>query len=151
MYLHKPLNCYNLIKISRLKGGISEDPAYPKGMYPSSKQCEECYTKNGEFDEEKVVEFLVKVYSKPERTLQPVDHIPEHLQKLSLARSDFGKTNSTGGFFSGSDYWIFCIVYFSVATLLVLVYLHFRGYRRIDSSAFCRRFLQNNQAGKSNI
>ncbi|ODM98934.1 Sulfhydryl oxidase 2 [Orchesella cincta] len=132
----------------RTKGTASEDPGYPKGKYPNDKQCSSCYKEDGIFDEDKVFEYLLNVYSSPIRTLrthqtekskrdaEPVHSGPKHAPRLS------------SGIFSGTDYWIFCIVYLSVAALLIFGYLHFKSgsRRRVDPLAICRKFIQTSKS-----
>jgi hypothetical protein len=130
-----------------LKGSLSEDPAYPKIAYPGETQCSECYGKENIFDEEKVLQHLIKVYSKPERTLQPVKPATERIYSNGNARP------MNPGFFSGIDYWLFCIVYLAVAVLLVLAYVHFRVKRGRGfdiSYLFCRRE-KHLYTGKNNV
>ncbi|XP_035707657.1 sulfhydryl oxidase 2 isoform X2 [Folsomia candida] len=143
LWLWKAHNKVNL----RLKGTLSEDPVYPKIQYPSETQCPECYGKETIFDEEKVLQHLLTVYSKPERTLQPIQSSPDRL----YATNDGG--HKSPGFFSGTDYWLFCIVYLSVALLLIFGYVHFRMRKgaRFDISYFMCRKLKHHYTGKNNV
>ncbi|KAL3088310.1 hypothetical protein niasHT_023870 [Heterodera trifolii] len=47
----------------RLKGEASEDPHFPKQQFPPSELCSKCRAQNGDFDEQKVLRFLLKYYS----------------------------------------------------------------------------------------
>lgn len=49
----------------RLKeeNGISQDPKFPKQQFPPASICPECRRDNGEFDEQKVLQFMLKYYS----------------------------------------------------------------------------------------
>lgn len=51
-------------------------------------------------------------------------------------------------FFSGTDYWIFFIVYLSVAALLIFGYIHFKlgSRRRLDPLALCRKFISSSRS-----
>lgn len=46
---------------------LIQDPAFPKSLYPSVQQCPKCYVNPKAFDEVKVEEYLLKIYSHPER------------------------------------------------------------------------------------
>lgn len=47
----------------RLKGEASEDPHFPKQQFPPKELCPECRDSAGSFDEEKVLQFLIRYYS----------------------------------------------------------------------------------------
>ncbi|CAL8126047.1 unnamed protein product [Orchesella dallaii] len=143
LWLWRAHNKVNL----RTKGSESEDPGYPKGLYPNDKQCPTCYTGDGSFDEDKVFEYLLNIYSSPIRTMR------NHQTEKSKREADtqfrsHQAPHRQSRFFSGTDYWIFCIVYLSVAALLIFGYLHFKlgSRRRIDPLAICRKFLQTSRS-----
>lgn len=124
--------------------------------YPSEAQCSDCHTSEGSFNEEKVFEYLVKVYTHPTRTTQSTgpkkreskwenggdgkDPVASKQQQYSKNRHQISSR-----FFSGTDYWIFCIVYLSVASLLIFGYYHFKlgSRRRLDPFAICRKFVNS--------
>lgn len=84
------------------------------------------------------------MYGKPERTLQPV--------KLEQDRVYGTRVSQNTNFFSGIDYWLFFVVYLSVAILLVFAFIHFRVRKiRFDFSyIFCRR-IKHSYLGKNNV
>lgn len=141
-----------IILYFRLKGAISEDPGFPKGSYPSETQCSPCHTAEESYDEEKVLEYLVKIYTHPARTMQS---LPKHqAEKRSSSGNDQHSADhemrrqQSSRFFSGTDYWIFCIVYLSVAALLIFGYYHFKlgSRRRLDPLAICRKFVHTSRS-----
>ncbi|KRY58937.1 Sulfhydryl oxidase 1 [Trichinella britovi] len=46
-----------------LKGDKTEDPRFPKNPFPYPKLCPECRKMDGSFDEDKVLEFLIRFYT----------------------------------------------------------------------------------------
>ncbi|XP_065200753.1 sulfhydryl oxidase 2-like isoform X1 [Planococcus citri] len=47
----------------RLSGDFSEDPAYPKVQFPASNMCPECRHSNDSWREDKVLSYLVSMYT----------------------------------------------------------------------------------------
>lgn len=152
-----------------MKGTLSEDPAYPKIQYPTDtqvsiflfhcgsttllnchilSQCPECYGKETIFDEDKVIKYLLNVYSKPERTMEPIKTYPERIYSTN------GMQKSETRFFTGTDYWLLCIVYLCVAALLIFGYVHFRvrkGAKLDISYLLCRKLKHHYITGKNNV
>lgn len=56
---------------SRLAGDGSEDPAFPKVQFPVRAVCPECYHADGSWNELKVLDYLVRMYSNPQQAGQP--------------------------------------------------------------------------------
>jgi len=132
----------------RLKGTLSEDPGFPKTQFPTESQCSDCYLdETNVFDESQVLQFLLKMYSKPERTLV---HVKPSTERIYAT----GARMSNSRFFSGIDYWLFGGVYIMVAALLVFAYIHFRVRSirfTIPSSSWFRRVKHQYYVGKSNV
>jgi len=131
----------------RLKGTLSEDPGFPKTQFPTDTQCSDCYLKENVFDESEVLQYLLKMYSKPERTLVHVKPSTERIYST-------GARMSNSRFFSGIDYWLFGGVYILVAAILVFAYIHFRVRSirfTIPSSSFWFRRVKHHYVGKSNV
>ncbi|CAG7733616.1 unnamed protein product [Allacma fusca] len=87
LWLWKIHNEVNL----RLIGAPSEDPGFPKQRYPNKEQCSECYDGLVNFDEGKVMEYLLKKYSNPQRS--------SHERKLDedIIANSRGRRSGVGG------------------------------------------------------
>jgi hypothetical protein len=88
LWLWKTHNEVNL----RLKGAPSEDPGFPKQRYPNKEQCSECYDGPVNFDEGKVMEYLLKIYTHPQRSS------PHEIKSYeNLVENSRGKRAGMGG------------------------------------------------------
>jgi len=140
---------------TRLVGDISEDPTFPKLVFPSKEYCSACYLPLtgsnlwDEFDKTKVMEFLKNLYSKEKLNnlgLQ-IDVQESALVEAPLAQTDederldvsnFRKSENSSGFifFNGADISICLLVWFISAILLVVIYLKFISRKKFSNTAF---------------
>lgn len=102
---------------ARLAGDGSEDPGFPKVQFPVTSVCPECHHADGSWNELKVLDYLVRMYS----NLQRVDYT--NAERL---RSDEGerRVSSTGspGWNLGSVDMRTCIGLYVLCACLLTVY-----------------------------
>merc|ERR1712059_188417 len=130
-----------------LHGDISEDPVYPKQVFPPRDFCTGCYNMIqgtslwDEFDRPKVVEFLKNIYSKEKlssqglisdssannQALAPLPQIDEKLEHLDV--SNFRKEENSTSF-------IFFMLWGISALLLMVIYLKFVSNKKFSNSQF---------------
>jgi thiol oxidase len=94
LWLWKAHNKANL----RLKGDASEDPKFPKDLFPKISQCSECYETSSQFNEKTVFNYLLKHYSsdniiKDESEFN-VESITEKPEKVILRDSNLSSGKS---------------------------------------------------------
>jgi len=142
----------------RLAGDISEDPTFPKQVFPSKEFCSGCYLPMtgsnlwDEFDRTKVLLFLKDLYSKEKLSSQglasdstaeghalavaPLARIEDNEEKLDT--SNFRKEENTTSFifFNGADISICFLLWFVSAILLLLIYLKFLSGKKFSNSFF---------------
>jgi len=142
----------------RLAGDISEDPTFPKQVFPAKEFCTGCYLPMtgsnlwDEFDRTKVLLFLKDLYSKEKLSSQglssdstaeghalavaPLAQIEENNEDLDI--SNFRRKDNTTGFifFNGADISICFLLWFVSALLLLLIYLKFVSGKKFSNSYF---------------
>lgn len=139
----------------RLSGDISEDPTFPKQVFPSKEFCSSCYLPMtgsnlwDEFDRTKVLLFLKDLFSKEKLSSQgltsdttgeghalAVAPLIDSDEKLDV--SNFRKEENTNSFifFNGADISICFILWFVSAILLLVIYLKFVSGKKFSNSFF---------------
>ena len=142
----------------RLAGDISEDPTFPKLVFPSKEFCSGCYLPMtgsnmwDEFDRSKVLLFLKDLYSREKLSSQgltsdataeghalavaPLAHIDDNEEKLDV--SNFKKEDNSTSFifFTGADISICFLLWVVSAILLLLIYLKFVSGKKFSNSHF---------------
>ena len=138
----------------RLAGDPTEDPEHPKIIYPPKTMCPKCYTPTNAFNEEEILNFLMKTYAKDSLLLEGVVHPGRKRTGKNLAQP-FGEKQLTKA--EGADIFeevnalhppqksIFvslteistCMLLYAVTTLLVAsVYCGMLIRRRIKRKRF---------------
>jgi thiol oxidase len=141
LWLWKAHNKANL----RLKGDASEDPKFPKDLFPKISQCSECYETSSQFNEKMVFNYLLKHYSsdniiKDESEFN-VESITEKPEKVILRDSNLSsgksfdssiKNKSNYSLLNNMDYSLILFLYFASAALILslCVYLKLRVRKR---------------------
>eukprot|EP00092_Neocalanus_flemingeri_P007794 GFUD01008415.1.p1 GENE.GFUD01008415.1~~GFUD01008415.1.p1 ORF type:complete len:681 (-),score=161.46 GFUD01008415.1:240-2282(-) len=142
----------------RLAGDISEDPVFPKLVFPSKEFCSGCYgALTGtnlwdEFDRIKVVEFLKNLYSKEKLSSQgltsdttadghalavaPLAQIDDNFEHLDVSNFKKKENSTSFVFFNGADISICFLLWFVSALLLLLIYLKFIAGKKFSNSHF---------------
>jgi len=143
----------------RLSGDISEDPVFPKLVFPSKEFCSSCYdgTVTGtnlwvEFHKNQVIQFLKNLYSKEKLSSKgligastgqhhalvavPAVQIEENVEKLDMSNYKKEENSSNFIFFNGADLSICFVLWFISAVLLVLIYLKFVAGKKFSNSFF---------------
>jgi len=122
----------------RLKGDASEDPKFPKVLYPEITQCSDCQS-NSQFNEEKVFNYLLKHYSSEniikDETEFNNDIKTEKPEKVISISNDLssGKSIDTSvknkwnySLLNGMDYSLILFLYFASAALILSLYVYLR-------------------------
>jgi len=151
-------NIHNRVNV-RLSGDTSEDPSFPKLVFPEKRFCAKCYNDMTgsdlwhEFDREEVYSFLRSLFSAKKISKQglmgdEVDRIANHegvgeasnleenLENLDL--DNYREKSSKGAnliFFNGADISLCLVLWLSSAALIVLLYLKFVMKRRLSNAA----------------
>jgi len=143
----------------RLAGDISEDPVFPKLIFPSKEFCSSCYdgTVTGtnlwvEFNKNSVLQFLKNMYSKEKLSSQgligsstgerhalvalPADQLEENVETFDTSNYKKEENSSNFIFFNGADLSICFVLWFISAVLLVLIYLKFVAGKKFSNSFF---------------
>jgi len=152
----------------RLAGDISEDPTFPKQVFPSKEFCSGCYLPMtgsnlwDKFDRTKVLLFLKDLYSKEKLSSQgltsdstaeghalavaPIFQVDDTDEKLDV--NNFRKEDNVNSFifFNGADISICFLLWFVSAILLLLIYLKFVAGKKFSNS-----FLFNNLKRKTSM
>ena len=146
----------------RLSGDISEDPVFPKEIFPAKEFCSNCYDNTvggsnlwAEFNRNQVFKFLKNLYSREklstqglsehhaneeEHGLAVVQQIEENIDNNeSLDMSNYKQEQNHASsfiFFNGMDISI-CFFLWSISiVLLILIYLKFVAGARFSNSSF---------------
>lgn len=117
----------------RLAGDITEDPAHPKIMYPSTDMCQDCRKetstdKNIDWDKTEVLMYMKRVHSMENVSRLGVDDetvLPFSLEKFRAKRL-LGSVFSDVDMRMGIFLYVFCIGMMIIAVKLFLR----RGYRK---------------------
>ena len=129
----------------RLAGDASEDPSHPKIQFPSESICTDCHFENGTFNEERVLDFLIRRYQpdsliklhRPEsgmhldtRTHKRPEH--EHDHQHVSSDSDIRFVSSYYSLLNRTDMTIFVLLYAFSVTLLggIFIFFRMRGKRK---------------------
>eukprot|EP00090_Calanus_glacialis_P005065 TRINITY_DN13889_c0_g1_i1.p1 TRINITY_DN13889_c0_g1~~TRINITY_DN13889_c0_g1_i1.p1 ORF type:complete len:571 (-),score=160.50 TRINITY_DN13889_c0_g1_i1:165-1877(-) len=142
----------------RLAGDISEDPTFPKLVFPSKEFCSGCYGPMtgsnlwDEFDRTRVLVFLKDLYSKEKLSSQgltsdstaeghalalaPLANIEENAEKLDVSNFTKEDNSSSFIFFNGADLSICFLLWLISAILLFLIYLKFVSGKKFSNSFF---------------
>jgi len=142
----------------RLAGDISEDPTFPKLVFPSKEFCSGCYGPMtgtnlwDEFDRPRVLIFLKDLYSKEKLSSQgltsdttaeghalalaPLANIDEKAEKLDVSNFTKEDNSSSFIFFNGADLSICFLLWLISAILLLLIYLKFVSGKKFSNSFF---------------
>jgi len=142
----------------RLAGDISEDPVYPKLVFPTKEFCSSCYgSLTGsnlwdEFDRTKVIEFLKNQFSKEKLSSQgltsdstaegralavaPMAQIDDKFEHLDVSNYKKEENSTSFIFFNGADISICFLLWFVSAILLLLIYLKFVAGKKFSNSHF---------------
>jgi len=142
----------------RLAGDISEDPVFPKLVFPSKEFCSTCYLPLtgsnlwDEFDKEKVLEFLMNLYSKEKLSHQglsqdttadghalavaPKAYASDNIETLDTSNFKREENATRFVFFNGADLSICVLLWFVSAVLLILIYLKFVSGKKFSNSQF---------------
>lgn len=142
----------------RLKGDLSEDPVFPKQIFPGKEFCSECYNKMtgsnlwDEFNHGPILLFLKNHYSKEKIVVAlgseshalialPNQDGDDIKKKESLDKANFTlKENSGFIFFNGADISICFILWIVSAILLILIYVKFVSKKKLKMfSSFKRK------------
>jgi len=132
----------------RLKGDLSEDPVYPKQVFPGKEFCTGCYNKMtgsnlwDEFNHGPVLLFLKNQYSKEKlirvggseshALIAIPDHNEDAMDREFLDKANFTKKENTGFiFFNGADISICFMLWIVSAVLLILIYMKFVSKKRL--------------------
>jgi len=138
---------------TRLSGDISEDPLYPKQVYPDKEFCFKCINPPGsirgtnlwdEFDREEIYTFLVEQYSKkinkqglkalevkssqikqPANALAVVEDVGENLDLSNFHKKDNGRLTVNLIFFNGADLSLYMFLWLISAIMIIMLYLKF--------------------------
>lgn len=146
----------------RLAGDISEDPVYPKQVFPARKFCARCYTDMTgsdlweEYDRVEVMAFLENMYSKnkiskqglfgsqstalQEHALARVDETLEELDMNNYSRVP--QKRSFWMLFNLADISMCFVLWLSSALLIILFYLKFGLKKRFSNSALFGLFMR---------
>jgi len=148
LFLWKVHNKANM----RLQGDISEDPVFPKMVFPPREFCKECYGNSqglnlwDEFDRARVLDFLRQLYSQ-NRLLQQglsgsntgLGHalVPLAREDEKLDTGNFRKeaNSSSFVFFNGADISICLMLWVASALLLIGIYLRFVSGKRFHHAS----------------
>jgi thiol oxidase len=141
LWLWKAHNKANL----RLKGDASEDPKFPKDLFPKISQCPHCYQTNSEFNEKVVFDYLLKHYSSDNIIIDKsefnVESITEKPEKVILKDSNLSsgksfdasiKNKPSYSLLNYTDYSLILFLYFASAALILslCVFLKLRVRKR---------------------
>jgi len=136
----------------RLQGDMSEDPVFPKMVFPPKEFCKECYGNAqglnlwDEFDRVRVLDFLRQLYSQ-NRLLQQglsgsntgLGHalVPVVGEEEKLDTGNFRKETNSASFvfFNGADISICLMLWVASALLLIGIYLRFVSGKRFFHSS----------------
>jgi len=140
----------------RLSGDISEDPVFPKLVFPTKEFCSGCYNENkgsnlwDEYNRPQVLEFLKSMYSEEKLSSQGIVVAEPHANNQAFAPetlvedregldvSNYRKeVNSTSLiFFNGADLSLCFLLWGISAVLLFLIYLKFVSNKKFSNSSF---------------
>jgi len=142
----------------RLAGDISEDPTFPKLVFPAKEFCSGCYgSMTGsnlwdEFNRLKVLEFLKNQFSKEKLSSQgltsdiaaeghslalaPLAQIEENFEHLDVSNFKKEENSTSFIFFNGADISICFLLWFISAILLILIYLKFIAGKKFSNTYF---------------
>lgn len=140
---------HNKVNI-RLSGDISEDPQYPKQVFPDKDFCFKCHVPLrgsnlwDEFDRDEIYSFMVNQYSnkinkqgisstqlqKPGGNLVAViDDIEEKLDMNNYKNNENKQMTVNFIFFNGADLSLYMILWLVSAIMIILLYLKFVSKR----------------------
>lgn len=109
----------------RLAGDITEDPMFPKVLFPIKAHCEKCRNNvTNEWNKDEVLVFLKTMYSSISNKLTPGDKRPQHMQSAQLTVEE----NNLNDIFEEEE-WKFdvstCVISYilSCTVLMILFYL----------------------------
>jgi len=131
----------------RLQGDISEDPVFPKIVFPPKEFCSDCYSLVtgtnlwDEYNRPRVLTFLTDLYSMDRLNSQGLageatglSHalVPVGEQGEGLDTGNFRKEANTSAFvfFNGADISICFLLWAASAVLLIGIYLRFVSGKR---------------------
>jgi len=142
----------------RLQGDISEDPVFPKVVFPPQEFCKDCYNSQtgtnlwDEFNRNKVFDFLTNLYSLEKlnsqgltgdvtgerHALVPLPQVQHDPQQERLDTTNFRKEQNSVSFvfFNGADISICFMLWAASAILLIGIYLKFVSGKRFCHSSF---------------
>ena len=146
---------HNKVNI-RLSGDMSEDPQYPKLVFPDKDFCFKCHKPTSgtnlwdEFDRDEIYNFMVNQYSnkvnkqgisstqiqKPGNALAVIDDTQENLDKSNFRKSTNKQLTVNFIFFDGADLSMYMILWLISAIMIILLYLKFVSKRMLRPSKF---------------
>jgi len=133
----------------RLQGDLSEDPVFPKQIFPGKEFCSGCYNKMtgsnlwNEFNHGPILLFLKNHYSKEKIVVtggsesHALIALPNHdnddiNEKEFLDKANFTQKENSGFiFFNGADISICFMLWIVSAILLILIYVKFVSKKRL--------------------
>ncbi|KAG7207197.1 hypothetical protein KM043_008881 [Ampulex compressa] len=125
---------------ARLSGDDTEDPVYRKVQYPSSRQCSVCKYRNGNWNEENVLQYLKQKYS-----YAGIDYYgssekhrnessdKSKIREQRLVSNKYTTLRKLGWDFTIFDISICVVLYVTSAAILILVCIKFavkRSYKK---------------------
>ncbi|XP_001602334.1 sulfhydryl oxidase 2 [Nasonia vitripennis] len=117
----------------RLAGDDTEDPEHKKIQYPSAQHCPECKRPNGVWDENEVLKFLKRKYSRRNIDFQGINDEILRRELDSSALSSGASQRKLGWDFTIFDISICVVLYVMSAAILTLVCIKFafkRTYKK---------------------
>lgn len=118
---------------SRLNGTKSDDPRLPKRQFPTQLECSTCFHKTEQYNEQRVLEFLVNFYSANRIVTKPQVNSLQSANLLSPIRPSYSGSTKIFSLFTHLDYSLIIVLYAVSLVMLASLFLYLCARKRRKS------------------